>query len=120
MIAALTVIGLIAWATRAWSSIQIKARTAKFNEDVENLFIGLQKYKEIVGSYPLGGNADPPVRGRGGSRGLCLPCLGPETPWLPLPSGRLQVQPLTYSPRETIGLSTMLPSSRTIGGPRPA
>ena len=57
-IGVVTIIGLIAWATRAWSTIQIKARTAKFNEDVENLFIGLQKYKEHVGAYPLGSNAE--------------------------------------------------------------
>ncbi len=48
----------LGWASHAWSSLQIKARTAKFNEDVENLFIGLQKFKEVVGNYPLGGNAE--------------------------------------------------------------
>jgi hypothetical protein len=47
----------VLWATRAWSTLRANARTAKFNEDVENLFIGLQKYKERVGSYPVGGNA---------------------------------------------------------------
>jgi len=48
----------IAWATRAWTAWQANARTAKFNEDVENLFVALQKYKEVVGTYPLGGNAE--------------------------------------------------------------
>ena len=47
----------VLWATRAWSTLRANARTAKFNEDVENLFIGLQKYKERVGAYPIGGNA---------------------------------------------------------------
>jgi len=56
-IGVLTVIAGIIWASRAWSTWQVNARTAKFNEDVENLFIGLQKYKEVVGAYPLGSNA---------------------------------------------------------------
>ena len=47
----------VLWASRAWSTLRANARTAKFNEDVENLFISLQKYKERVGSYPIGGNA---------------------------------------------------------------
>ncbi len=46
------------WAVSAWNSFQVNARTAKFNEDVENLFIGLQKFKEVVGTYPPGGNAE--------------------------------------------------------------
>ena len=53
-----TVVIAIGWATRAWSTMQVKARTEKFNEDVENLFIGLQKFKETVGAYPVGGNAE--------------------------------------------------------------
>ena len=57
-IGTLSIIAGIIWASRAWSTWQINARTAKFNEDVENLFIGLQKFKEVVGAYPLGSNAD--------------------------------------------------------------
>lgn len=59
----LTVIGVITvfcgalWATSAWKTLRVNAKTAQFNQDVENLFIGLQKYKERVGSYPNGGNA---------------------------------------------------------------
>jgi hypothetical protein len=56
-IGVLTVAFGVLWGTRAWSTFRANARTAKFNEDVENLFIGLQKYKERVGSYPIGGNA---------------------------------------------------------------
>ena len=48
----------IVWGSRAWTTWQVNARTAKFNEDVENLFIGLQKFKETVGAYPLGSNAE--------------------------------------------------------------
>ena len=57
-IGVVTIIVGIVWASRAWNTWQVNARTAKFNEDVENLFIGLQKYKEVVGSYPLGSNAE--------------------------------------------------------------
>ena len=46
------------WAAQAWNTFQANARTAKFNQDVENLFAGLQKYKEKVGSYPRGSNAE--------------------------------------------------------------
>jgi hypothetical protein len=53
-----TIVIGIGYASRAWSSLQVKARTEKFNEDVENLFVGLQKFKETVGAYPLGSNAD--------------------------------------------------------------
>jgi hypothetical protein len=40
------------WAAKAWKTLRANAKTAKFNEDVENLFTGLQKYKERVGSLP--------------------------------------------------------------------
>ena len=46
------------WCARAWNTLKVNARTTKFNEDVENLFIGLQKFKETVGAYPMGSNAD--------------------------------------------------------------
>ena len=53
----ITVIICSFWAASAWKTLRANARTAKFNEDVENLFTGLQKYKERVGAYPVGGNA---------------------------------------------------------------
>jgi len=56
-IGVLTVAFGVLWGAKAWSTLRANARTARFNEDVENLFIGLQKYKERVGSYPVGGNA---------------------------------------------------------------
>ena len=54
----LTIIVGVAWAGRAWNTLRVNARTAKFNDDIENLFTALQKYKERVGTYPVGGNAD--------------------------------------------------------------
>lgn len=47
-----------AYLVKAWSNMRIQARTSKLNEDVENLFSALQKYKEHVGAYPIGGNAE--------------------------------------------------------------
>jgi len=54
----LTVVVGIVWAGITWNTWRANLRTAKFNEDVENLFVGLQKYKEHVGAYPVGGNAE--------------------------------------------------------------
>jgi len=56
-IGVLTIVAGIIWASKAWTTLRANARTAKFNEDIENLFAGLQKYKERVGSYPVGSNA---------------------------------------------------------------
>ena len=46
------------WAARAWNTLRVNARTAQFNNDVEDLFTALQKYKERVGTYPTGGNIE--------------------------------------------------------------
>jgi hypothetical protein len=60
----LLIIGLIAmitgcgWAVQAWNAFQRNANTARFNEDVDNLFYALQQYKEHIGAYPIGNNAD--------------------------------------------------------------
>ena len=56
-IGVLTIVAGIIWASKAWTTLRANARTAQFNEDIENLFAGLQKYKERVGSYPVGSNA---------------------------------------------------------------
>lgn len=57
-IGVITVVCCSFWAAAAWKTLRANAKTAKFNEDVENLFVGLQKYKERVGNYPVGGNAE--------------------------------------------------------------
>jgi len=57
-IGALTVIAGMAWAARTWNTVRVNAKTAKFNDDVENLFSALQKFKERVGTYPVGGNLE--------------------------------------------------------------
>ena len=48
----------IGWAGLSWSAARTRLRATQFDADVENLFIGLQKYKEHVGSYPTGSNAE--------------------------------------------------------------
>lgn len=45
------------WAYEQYHSWQVNARTTQFNEDVDNLFFALQQYKERIGSYPVGSNA---------------------------------------------------------------
>jgi type II secretory pathway pseudopilin PulG len=61
LIFALGLITLLAGAlylTKVWN-VKVQARSdARLNEDLENLFSALQKYKEHVGSYPTGGNAE--------------------------------------------------------------
>jgi hypothetical protein len=57
-------IGLIAiligagYAAQTWYAWRANARTTRFNEDVENLFVALQQYKERIGSYPVGSNEE--------------------------------------------------------------
>jgi hypothetical protein len=46
------------WGVQAWNSFQRNASTAKFNDDVDNLFYALQQYKEHIGSYPVGSNSE--------------------------------------------------------------
>jgi hypothetical protein len=60
----LIIIGVLAiaagaiYAGRAWNTFRVNAKTAQFNQDVDGLFYALQKYKERVGAYPVGGNLE--------------------------------------------------------------
>ena len=47
-----------AWIVSEVNTLRVNARMSKLNVDIDNLFAGLQQYKEHVGSYPLGNNAD--------------------------------------------------------------
>lgn len=76
----LALVVAIAYANRAWSTYRVNARTSKFNEDVENLFAGLQKYKERVGSYPFGGNADVVKALQGNNSKNVIVIVGRNTP----------------------------------------
>ncbi|MDB6126091.1 MAG: hypothetical protein JWQ71_5084 [Pedosphaera sp.] len=58
IIGVVTLLVGIGWAVQSINTIRVNARTSQFNEDVDNLFIALQQYKERVGSYPVGSNMD--------------------------------------------------------------
>ena len=58
IIAILAVLAGAGWAYMSFTKLQVHARTEKFNEDVDNLFYALQQYKEKVGAWPSGNNAD--------------------------------------------------------------
>ena len=49
------IIGAV-YLVRVYTTVRANARTAKLSADLDNLFVGLQQYKENVGSYPVGGN----------------------------------------------------------------
>lgn len=54
----LAVLVAAGWTFQLIRSWRVHARTARLNEDAINLFDALQKYKEHVGAYPVGGNAE--------------------------------------------------------------
>jgi hypothetical protein len=41
---------------KAWTQRRAGDLVAKFNEDCDGLILGLQQYKEFVGTYPTGNN----------------------------------------------------------------
>ena len=54
------IIGAVAaaiWLALVISSVRVNARITKLNADIDNLFAGLQQYKDHVGIYPTGNNA---------------------------------------------------------------
>jgi hypothetical protein len=58
VIGLITVMVGVGYLVRAWTTLRVNARTARMNEDIVNMFDALQKYKENVGAYPIGSNAD--------------------------------------------------------------
>jgi hypothetical protein len=56
---ALILVGVagVLWVAKGWTLKRPDERVAKFNADCDNLIIGIQQYKEFVGSYPTGNNA---------------------------------------------------------------
>jgi hypothetical protein len=58
IIGLVTILAGVGWAVQAWNSFRASAKTTQFNEDVDNLFIALQQYKERIGAYPVGSNAE--------------------------------------------------------------
>ena len=58
LILTVAVLGAAGYGYMSLNAFRVNARTSKFNEDVDNLFYALQQYKEKVGSWPTGNNAD--------------------------------------------------------------
>ena len=49
------VLGVI-WAAKAWTPKRLDEKVIKFNTDADTLIMGIQQYREFVGSYPTGNN----------------------------------------------------------------
>ena len=48
--------GGVLWVAKGWTVKRVDPKIQKFNSDAENLILGLQQYREFVGSYPTGNN----------------------------------------------------------------
>ena len=46
----------VLWVAKAWTPRRVDPKILKFNADADNLILGLQQYREFVGSYPTGNN----------------------------------------------------------------
>lgn len=46
------------WAYSTVNRLNVNARASRYNEDLDDLFYALQKYKEYAGAYPVGNNAE--------------------------------------------------------------
>jgi hypothetical protein len=55
---ALILIGVagVFWVAKGWTFNRADAKVTKFNVDCDSLILGLQQYREFVGSYPTGNN----------------------------------------------------------------
>ena len=55
---ALVAVGVsgVLWVAKGWTLKKPDEKVAKFNSDCDNLILGIQQYKEFVGSYPTGSN----------------------------------------------------------------
>ena len=49
-------VGGVLWVAKAWTPQRVDPKILKFNIDADNLIVGLQQYREFVGSYPTGNN----------------------------------------------------------------
>ena len=49
-------VGGVLWVASAWTTRRNDPKILKFNMDADNLILGLQQYREFVGSYPTGNN----------------------------------------------------------------
>jgi len=56
---ALIMVGVagVLWVAKGWTLKRTDEKVAKFNSDCDNLIMGIQQYREFVGTYPMGNNA---------------------------------------------------------------
>src|SRR5436190_21094846 len=48
----------VRWVAKSWTfNHRPDPKVAKFNQDCDNLILGIQQYKEFVGTYPMGANS---------------------------------------------------------------
>jgi hypothetical protein len=59
LLLALVVVGVtgVLWVAKGWTPKRVDDQVAKFNAECDNLILGIQQYREFVGSYPTGNNA---------------------------------------------------------------
>jgi len=50
-------VGGVLWLAQGWTLKHPDEKIAKFNTDCDNLIMGIQQYREFVGGYPTGNNA---------------------------------------------------------------
>ena len=49
-------VGGVLWVAKGWTPRHVDAKIAKFTADADSLILGIQQYREFVGSYPTGNN----------------------------------------------------------------
>jgi len=55
IIAVVLAVGGVLWVAKAWTP-RVDQKLLKFHTDADNLILGLQQYREFIGSYPSGNN----------------------------------------------------------------
>ena len=55
----LIVVGVagVLWVAKGWTQRRLDDKITKFNADCDTLIMGIQQYREFVGTYPGGNNA---------------------------------------------------------------
>ena len=46
----------VLWVAKAWTPRRVDPKIVKFYSDADSLILGLQQYREFVGTYPRGNN----------------------------------------------------------------
>ncbi len=46
------------WVAKGWTLRRPDPKVSKFNTDCDTLILGIQQYREFVGNYPTGNNAE--------------------------------------------------------------